>query len=80
MPHCITHLIDMGNIINFMRSPFGRVLRFALGLFLIWYGFFGGGGTLVGIIGFVPLLAGGVNACLFAPVLGYSIWGDRKTR
>lgn len=68
----------MGNFVAFMRSPLGRILRIALGLFLIWYGFFAAGGALLGVIGLVPLFAGVVNICLFAPVLGYSVWGEPK--
>ena len=68
----------MGNIVSFMRSPLGRVIRVALGLYLIWYGFFAGGPILWGIIGLVPLFAGVVNVCLLAPLVGYTMWGEKK--
>lgn len=68
----------MNNFVSFMRSSLGRFLRIALGLFLIWYGFFAGGGALLGVIGFVPLIAGAVSVCLLAPVMGYTVRGVKK--
>jgi hypothetical protein len=61
-----------------MRSTAGRLLRIALGLALIWWGFLGTGGLIVGLIGLVPLLAGVVNFCIAAPLFGRTIWGDPK--
>ncbi|HZK77233.1 MAG TPA: DUF2892 domain-containing protein [Candidatus Kapabacteria bacterium] len=69
----------MNNFVGFMRSPAGRTLRIVLGLFLIWWGFWGDAGVIVGMIGFVPLAAGTVNFCLFAPLFGRTIWGEAKT-
>jgi hypothetical protein len=68
----------MNNFVAFMRSIAGRLLRIALGLALIWWGFFGTGGVIVGIIGFVPLLAGVINFCIAAPLFGRTIWGKPK--
>ena len=69
----------MNGFVDFMRSTWGRLLRIALGVILIWWGFFGGAGVIVGIIGFAPLLAGLVNFCLFAPLFGRTIWGKPRT-
>jgi hypothetical protein len=65
----------MDNFVDFMRSGAGRALRIVLGGLLIWWGFWGGAGVIVGIIGFMPLLAGVVNFCIFAPLFGRTIWG-----
>ncbi|MDP4198632.1 MAG: DUF2892 domain-containing protein [Bacteroidota bacterium] len=61
-----------------MRSIAGRVLRIALGLLLIWWGFWGNAGVIVGFIGFVPLAAGFMNFCVFAPLFGRTIWGKPR--
>ena len=61
-----------------MRGTLGRTLRIALGLALIYWGFWGTGGVIVGIIGFVPLLAGAINFCIAAPLFGRTIWGEPK--
>ena len=57
----------------FMAHPAGRLLRIVAGVAL-----FGGGwmmrGTITGvvlmIVGVVPILAGVLNVCLLAPILG----------
>jgi hypothetical protein len=68
----------MNPFVKFMMDPAGRVLRIVLGLALIVWGFWGGAGTLVGIIGFVPLLAGIVNFCLVAPFFGVTLMGGKS--
>jgi len=68
----------MNPFISFMRSGVGRGLRIILGLFLIWWGFWGGASVIVGIIGFVPLLAGIFNFCVFAPLFGYTLMGQPR--
>lgn len=70
----------MGNFVVFMRSPIGRVLRIALGGFLLWWGFYGDAGTIVGIIGVVPILAGIFNFCVLAPLFGRTIWGEPRVK
>lgn len=67
-------------MVNFMRSFSGRLLRFVLGVVLIWWGFAGDGGWIVGAIGFIPLIASIVNICLFAPLFGYTFNGRPKVR
>lgn len=68
----------MDGFVGFMRSTPGRALRIALGIVLIWWGFWGDAGVIVGIIGFVPLAAGIMNFCLFAPLFGRTIWGKPR--
>jgi hypothetical protein len=50
----------------------GRILRIVAGLILIYLGLRvvdGTWGTLLAIIGIVPILAGVLNVCLIAPLL-----------
>ncbi len=68
----------MNPFVTFMRSGIGRLLRAILGVFLVWWGFFGGAGVIVGIIGFVPLLAGIFNFCVFAPLFGLTLMGQPR--
>lgn len=70
----------MGHFVSFMRSPAGRIMRVILGAVLISYGFFADGWTVIGLVGFIPVLAGGFNACLFAPLFGYTVWGEKKVK
>jgi hypothetical protein len=65
-------------MVPFMRSFAGRVLRFLLGVVLIWWGFYADGGWLLGVIGFVPILAAVFNFCIFAPLFGYTLMGVRR--
>lgn len=51
----------------------GRILRIVAGLILIYLGLRvveGAWGTVLAIIGIVPILAGILNVCLIAPILG----------
>jgi hypothetical protein len=72
----------MNPFVQFMVSPAGRIMRVAAGLALIGWGLLGLGGAVgivVAVVGAVPLLAGLVDVCVFAPLFGYSISGS-KTR
>lgn len=69
----------MDSFVGYMRNPAGRTLRIVLGLFLIWWGFWGHAGWVLGVIGFAPLAAGLFNFCLFAPFFGRTIWGEPRT-
>ena len=69
----------MNGFVGFMRSTIGRVIRIVAGLALMWWGFFGGAGVIVGIVGIVVFLAGAVNFCIFAPLFGRTIWGKPRT-
>lgn len=58
---------------RFMAKPAGRLLRVAAGLALIAWGWSQRGeatGIILMSIGLVPLLAGAINFCLIAPIIG----------
>ena len=51
-----------------MSSSAGRVVRIVAGVALVVTGVVGGGAWLgLGVVGCVPLLAGVLDVCLFAP-------------
>ena len=57
----------MKGFIQFMNAPFGRILRFALGVILVYVGFFtvkGGWGIVIGVVGFVPIIMALWGRCL----------------
>ena len=57
----------------FMEKPLGRALRIVAGLALIGWGYTMRGttlGTVLMIVGVVPLLAGLLNLCFIAPIIG----------
>ena len=57
----------------FMASPLGRGVRIVAGLALIGWGYSlreTTPGTVLMIVGVVPLLAGLLNLCLIAPIIG----------
>lgn len=63
----------MNPLAKFMASPAGRGARVIAGLVLIALGFFvigGTGGTIVGIIGLLPLATGVLDVCILGPLLG----------
>lgn len=57
---------------QWMAGPVGRSLRVVAGLALIGTGLFiqGSWGIVLAIVGVVPVLAGTLNFCLIAPILG----------
>jgi hypothetical protein len=63
---------------RFMASPAGRGIRIVAGLLLIFWGFRQGTtlGTVVGLIGIVPLTAGALNLCLLGPLIGAPLKGS----
>lgn len=73
----------MHGFIRFMSSTAGRVLRVVMGLVLIIVGMTsleGTTGIVVTVIGAVPLLAGVLDLCFFAPLFGLSIKGTDVRR
>lgn len=63
----------MNPFVRFMASQTGRITRIVAGFALVAWGLLGIGGTLglvVGVIGLVPLVAGAVDVCVFAPLFG----------
>lgn len=68
----------MNAIVPFMRSTIGRIIRVALGVYLMYIGFLGTAGVVVGVIGIVPVLAGFMNFCLLAPLFGFTLMGQKR--
>jgi hypothetical protein len=66
-------------LVRFMASPYGRALRVLLGLGLIVWGVRLSGivGWIVAAVGFVPILAGAGDMCIFAPLFGYPMSGKQ---
>ena len=64
---------------RFIASPTGRAVRIVVGLILIAAGLWwiqGIGGSILAIIGLVPLLAGAFDRCVFAPLFGLPFVGS----
>lgn len=59
---------------KFMASNNGRLLRIVAGIALIVLGL-SGGNWLVAAIGLLPLAAGAMDFCVFAPLLGQPFSG-----
>ncbi len=70
----------MEKVIAFLQSSTGRITRIALGIVLIIAGFIvqGVAGFIIGLVGVVPLIAGIAGVCLFAPLFGYTLHGQRR--
>jgi len=66
--------------VRFMNTVAGRAVRIAAGLALIIGGLVAGGpaGWAVAVVGFVPLAAGLVNVCLFAPLFHAPFRGSTR--
>jgi Inner membrane protein YgaP-like, transmembrane domain len=63
---------------QFMSSGLGRGLRIVAGIILIAVGLAVVGGTsgiVLAVVGLVPLLAGVLDVCLFAPLFGAPLKG-----
>lgn len=70
----------MNPFVKFMASPAGRITRIVAGIVLIVLGLFvihGLGGTIVAVVGLVPLLAGLFDFCVFAPLFGAPMSGPK---
>jgi hypothetical protein len=71
----------MNPFISWMASSAGRITRVVAGLVLIAVGLFVVQNTTVGIVlivvGFVPLLAGIFDFCVFAPLFGNPFVGKK---
>ena len=64
---------------KFMSTGLGRSLRLIAGVILIVLGFVGGGGWItLSIVGLVPLVAGVMNVCLLAPLMGQPLKGSPR--
>lgn len=70
----------MNPFVKFMASTAGRVTRIVAGIALIALGLLvvqGTAGIVVAVIGVVPLVAGLVDICLFAPLFGSPLSGPK---
>jgi hypothetical protein len=70
----------MNPFVAFMASTTGRLVRIVAGLALVAWGIFGlagATGILVAVIGAVPLLAGLLDFCVFAPLFGNPLSGSK---
>jgi len=69
----------MNSLFQFLASTNGRIVRAVAGIILIALGLFaleGTAGTIVALIGILPLAAGVFDFCLFAPLFGLSFKGS----
>ncbi len=65
-------------LIKFLASETGRWIRIVAGIILIAVGLLvvqNTGGIVLAVIGLVPLLAGVLDFCVFAPLFGLSFSG-----
>ncbi len=70
----------MNGFVKFMSSMAGRTVRIIAGAALIVLGLVGMGGTagiIVAIIGALPLVAGLFDFCVFAPLFGAPLSGEK---
>jgi hypothetical protein len=74
----------MNPFITFMASTTGRIVRIVTGLALIAWGLLGLGGLsgnvtgiIVTVVGALPLLAGLFDVCVFAPLFGDPLSGQK---
>jgi hypothetical protein len=70
----------MNGFVKFMASGAGRITRIAAGLVLIAAGLFGlqgTGGTILAVVGLLPLVAGVFDFCIFAPLFGAPLSGPK---
>jgi Protein of unknown function (DUF2892) len=70
----------MNPFIAFMTSTAGRIVRIVAGIALIAWGMLGlsgATGIVVAVIGLVPLLAGLFDFCVFAPLFGHPLSGQK---
>ena len=61
----------MNPVVKFMASKTGRITMIVAGVALIAWGLLGLTGTtgiIVAVIGLVPLIAGLIDVCVFAPL------------
>ncbi len=65
---------------TFMASAAGRIIRVVAGVALIAWGLLGLegiAGIIVAVVGAVPLLAGLLDFCVFAPLFGCPLSGSK---
>ena len=70
----------MNGFVKFMASGAGRITRIVAGLALIAAGLLGvhgTGGTILAVVGLLPLVAGVFDFCIFAPLFGAPLSGPK---
>jgi hypothetical protein len=70
----------MNPFVKFMASTTGRIVRIVAGIALIAWGLIGLSGptgAIVAIVGALPLLAGLFDFCVFAPLFGAPLGGQK---
>jgi hypothetical protein len=70
----------MNPFVSFLASTTGRIIRALAGLGLIVWGLAGLGGTtgtIVAVIGLLPLVAGLFDFCVFAPLFSAPMSGKK---
>lgn len=71
----------MEGVFKFLASTNGRIVRIVAGLVLIALGIWIAESTIwtwvLIIVGLVPLVAGAIDVCVFAPLFGLPFGGDR---
>ena len=67
----------MNDLFKFLASFNGRIARVVAGVVLVILGLLIGGtvGWIIVIIGLVPLVAGALDVCVFAPLFGLAFRG-----
>jgi hypothetical protein len=68
----------MEELFRFLARPMGRMVRIVAGLALIAIGLLwvhGVAGWILAVVGVVPLLAGSLDYCVFAPLFGLPFSG-----
>jgi uncharacterized membrane protein len=68
------------SVVTFMSSTAGRAIRVIAGAAIIAAGIASSGtsGVIIAVSGVVPLAAGAVNVCLFAPLFGADLVGRQR--
>lgn len=72
----------MSTFVTFMQSMTGRILRIVVGVALIAIGLLvvkDVWGIVIAVVGLVPLIAGLGGICLVAPLLGFTLKGQKKS-
>jgi hypothetical protein len=70
----------MNGLISFMASTAGRITRAVAGIALIAWGLVGLGGTtgtIIAVVGLLPLVAALFDFCVFAPLFGAPLSGPK---
>ena len=70
----------MNPFVSFMASSTGRIVRVVAGVILVawgWLGLTGMTGTIVALVGLVPLAAGIFDICVLAPLFGAPLSGPK---